>query len=387
MSAPPLTSTEQQQQQTLQNWSSTADGTNSPRPAMLSNSSIEEHDNVFVHPAPTHPSSSLLQTNAVVGTNNNNNSLSTVDYVCELIKVLPEASSMSIRATQARLTMFEILEHIDFVNDLMFIARVAFAICVGKVGIEQNLGYFALWWLVTIWLTSFLGYCLRPCLIYHRISGEHMRIFWPIIVLHQIKVSGEKCPQVLYMYERLYWTYALIMRVVEDIPQVVASTIFLLNYGRDAYAIVVICFSVLLLVITSIRMGMSYPLAGTVSLLLSTQPPVDSPVVSEATHTTYHITLYMAVTMLFWTATHVVTLQFIAMPYQLGVMFMCVASAVACVGFLGLWFYYSQQSEIDVDQRFMRGTSQTYPRCETMGGMPEEVLQDTFFFPPPSTNA
>eukprot|EP00922_Rhytidocystis_sp_ex-Travisia-forbesii_P017696 GHVS01026376.1.p1 GENE.GHVS01026376.1~~GHVS01026376.1.p1 ORF type:complete len:355 (-),score=29.95 GHVS01026376.1:120-1184(-) len=330
---------------------------------------------VYVHPSPTPPPPLALPP-----------PLSSVEYIWELIKAVPETGSMSLRSTQARLTLFEILEHFDFFNDLMFIARVAFTICVGKVGHEESLGVFALWWLVTIWLTSFLGYCLRPCLIYHRISGEHLRMFWPFVVFQQIKVSGEKCPQVLYMYERLYWTYALIMRVVEDIPQVVASSIFLLNYGRDAYAIVVISFSVLLLIITSIRMGASYPLAGTVSLLLSTQPPVDSPVISEATHTTYHITLYMAATMLFWTATHIVTLQYVEMPYQLGVMIFCIVSAVACVGFLALWFYYSQQSEIDVDQRFMRGTSQTYPRFDSMA-MPEGGLQDTFFFPPPSSTA
>eukprot|EP00922_Rhytidocystis_sp_ex-Travisia-forbesii_P017697 GHVS01026381.1.p1 GENE.GHVS01026381.1~~GHVS01026381.1.p1 ORF type:complete len:352 (-),score=26.70 GHVS01026381.1:60-1115(-) len=337
--------------------------------------SAPSNASVYVHPDPT-PLAPLAPPAP----------LSSLEYIGQLLKALPDSGSMSLRATQARLTIFEILEHIDFFNDLMFIARVAFTICVGKVGHEESLGLCTLWWLVTIWLTSFLGYCLRPCLIYHRISGEHLKMFWPFVVLRQIKVSGEKCPQVLYMYERLYWTYALIMRVVEDIPQVLASSIFLLNYGRDAYAIVVICFSVLLLIITSIRMGASYPLAGTVSLLLSTQPPVDSPVISEATHTTYHITLYMAATMLLWTATHVITLQYVEMPYQLGVMIFCILSAVACVGFLALWFYYSQQSEIDVDQRFMRGTSQTYPRFESMT-MPEGGLQDTFFFPPPSSAA
>eukprot|EP00921_Rhytidocystis_pertsovi_P004017 GHVQ01006923.1.p1 GENE.GHVQ01006923.1~~GHVQ01006923.1.p1 ORF type:complete len:415 (+),score=59.44 GHVQ01006923.1:296-1540(+) len=288
-----------------------------------------------------------------------------LEYCVELVTHLVDKNAGSVRAVQARLTLFEALEHFDFFNDLFFICRVVFSVFVGKAVHDNRMGLFALWWLGTIWLTSFLGYVLRPCLIYHRISGDDMKMFMPFLVFQQIRVAGQYSPQTLYMYERLYWTYALIMRVVEDTPQVIASSIFLLSYGRDAYAIAVILVSFILLIITSIRMGRAYPLAGTVSLLLSTQPPVDSPVVSEATHTSYHITLYMAATCLLWTATHIVTLQYVMAPFTIVVICMLVMTGAATIGFLILWFYYSMQSEIDVDQRFMRGTSQLYPRFDT----------------------
>lgn len=42
-------------------------------------------------------------------------------------------------------------------------------------------------------------------------------------------------PQVLFMFERLCWTYQLLMRVLEDLPQVLLSILFLINQGKDTY--------------------------------------------------------------------------------------------------------------------------------------------------------
>lgn len=41
--------------------------------------------------------------------------------------------------------------------------------------------------------------------------------------------------QALFMYERLSWTYQLLMRIIEDIPQLLISLLFLLQHGRDVY--------------------------------------------------------------------------------------------------------------------------------------------------------
>ena len=43
--------------------------------------------------------------------------------------------------------------------------------------------------------------------------------------------------QDLFMFERLTWTFQLLMRAVEDLPQLLMSLIFLLNNGKDVYVL------------------------------------------------------------------------------------------------------------------------------------------------------
>ena len=37
------------------------------------------------------------------------------------------------------------------------------------------------------------------------------------------------------MFERLTWTFQLLMRLVEDLPQLIMSLIYLINNGKDIY--------------------------------------------------------------------------------------------------------------------------------------------------------
>ncbi|XP_026192643.1 uncharacterized protein LOC34623769 [Cyclospora cayetanensis] len=176
----------------------------------------------------------------------------------------------AVKQKQAKLLLIEALDHFDMINDLFFILRVSLVLWRRGPFHEMRSARFVLLWLC----------CLR--------------LFSPLAVFGEIKRSGVHCPQALFMFERLTWTFQLLMRVVEDLPQLLMSLIFLINNGKDVYAIAVISYSSTMFVVTSIRMGKRYPLKGTLYLLFSSQAPIDDPVAQEAAPTTTEITLFMS---------------------------------------------------------------------------------------------
>lgn len=219
--------------------------------------------------------------------------------------VVSVTDSVSIRGHQARLTMWELLEHFDFLNDLFFICRVCLMMQEPKF-LEnpqlQRIGFTSVLCLVCIWLISAVAYGCRRYIIYHRITASpNTHIFYPLIVFWKIRDLGETSCETLYMFHRLVWTYQVIMRLIEDIPQLFISAVFLANFGQNIYTYFMIAYSCALMVITSIRMGLAYPLFGTLSLILSRVPPVDSPEVNEAAPTTRNFFLFLAFTFAVWT--------------------------------------------------------------------------------------
>ncbi|CDJ44600.1 Conserved Plasmodium membrane protein, related [Eimeria tenella] len=156
----------------------------------------------------------------------------------------------AVKQRQAKLLLIEALDHFDMINDLFFILRVSLVLWRRGPFHELRSVRFVLLWLS----------CLR--------------LFMPFAVFNEIKRAGVQCPQALFMFERLTWTFQLLMRLVEDLPQLIMSLIYLINNGKDIYAIVVISYSSTMFLITSIRMGKRYPFRGTLYLLFSSRAPM-----------------------------------------------------------------------------------------------------------------
>ncbi|KAK6589024.1 hypothetical protein RS030_243597 [Cryptosporidium xiaoi] len=189
------------------------------------------------------------------------------------------------------------------VSNLFFILKVLKTIISSsnKHRLNKDMGWVSFLCLTSTFLTSILAYLTRSYIFYHRIESKYIsKLFSPIHVYNQIRVVGDEKPETLFMMERINWTYTLIMHILEDIPQLFASSIFLANYGNDFYAFFMITWSSCMIITTTIRMGVSYPLINTLSLIFSRNPPVDSPILNEATTTTMHFSLFIAIITFIW---------------------------------------------------------------------------------------
>ncbi|EPR60827.1 insulin-degrading enzyme [Toxoplasma gondii RUB] len=262
-----------------------------------------------------------------------------------------------VKQKLSRITLMEALEHFDMVNDLFFLVRVAWAIHRGFHWRENKSAKFVMAWLVTTYIISCCAYALRRFLIYNRISKKSSGLFYPLVVFKEIRRAGEESPEDLFMFERLCWTYQLLMRVIEDLPQVLLSILFLINEGRDTYAMVMIAYSSTMFFITTIRMGLRYPFKGTLYLLLSSEPPVDDPVALEAAPTTYYMTLFMSGVFALWSVTYLFTLRYVNKVWRVLMIMMAAGFALLSVFCLLLFVYYRRQREVDVDEAFLGGTA------------------------------
>ncbi|OII77658.1 hypothetical protein cand_014740 [Cryptosporidium andersoni] len=222
-------------------------------------------------------------------------------YMFNLIYSIRERDT--IRGKQAQLTLWELMKQFYLINNLFFIIKVLKTILTtNKIHkTSQDMGWISFMCLLATYFTSWSAYLARAYIFYHRIDGLDKRyLFSPFHVYSQIRIVGEERPDKLYMLERVNLTYTLIMHILEDIPQLFASSLFLSNYGNDFYAVFMITWSSCMIFTTTIRMGISYPLIGTLSLMFSREPPVDSPSLYEATTTTIYFPLFMAVITFGW---------------------------------------------------------------------------------------
>ncbi|KAJ1608390.1 hypothetical protein OJ252_2536 [Cryptosporidium canis] len=225
----------------------------------------------------------------------------TFGYICSLIYNF--RASDTIRGKQSQLTLWEIMKQFYLVNNLFFIIKVLKTLVSSSKThrLSQDMGWVSFMCLLSTFMTSLLAYLTRSLIFYHRIDDRYTKkLFSPFHVYCQIRRVGEEMPEALFMLERVNWTYTLIMHILEDIPQLFASSIFLSYYGNDFYAFFMITWSSCMIITTSIRMGISYPLIGTLSLIFSRKPPVDSPTLNEATTTTLHFPLFMAAITFIW---------------------------------------------------------------------------------------
>ncbi|PHJ20258.1 insulin-degrading enzyme [Cystoisospora suis] len=283
-------------------------------------------------------------------------SLSLPGYVWMLLTSFLSADL--IKQKLSRLTFMEALEHFDLFNDLFFLVRVAWAIHRGIHWRENKSAKFVMAWLLITYFISWSAYLLRRFLIYHRINRRYNSLFYPFLVFNAIRKAGEESPEVLFMFERLCWTYQLLMRVIEDLPQVLLSILFLINQGRDTYAMLMISYSTTMFFITTIRMGLRYPFKGTLYLLLSSEPPIDDPVALEAAPTTYFTTLFMGCVFALWSGTYLFTLRYVSRVWRVLMIMLAVGFALLSLFCLMLFVYYRRQSAVNVDEAFLGNASQ-----------------------------
>lgn len=291
-------------------------------------------------------------------------------YFVDMVRNLSEP--LSIRGKQGRVTLWETMEHFDLINDFIFLYRVACTIALAAnatneggettsswfgssyeshwghappapdataidLSKKDEIGLVVFYWLCAIWLTSVIAYAVRSLTIYHRISKDDMGLFAPIVVFWKVRQVGDKSPENLYMFERLSWTYQVMMRIIEDIPQFVLSAVFSATYGADAYSGFMISWSAVLMILTSYRMSVMYPIVGTASLLVSRQPPIDSPHLNEAAHVTRGFAAFMIFVMLLWSFANVASLR-----TATGMVFLWSAATQVALFLIGLTFacYY-----------------------------------------------
>lgn len=222
-------------------------------------------------------------------------------YVLSMIYSLRNKND--IRNKQAQLTLWEMVKQFYLVNNLFFILKVLKTILSSnsKHRMNRDMSWVSFMCLLSTFMTSVLAYLTRSYIFYHRIEDKYLtKLFSPVHVYSQIRLVGSERPETLFMIERINWTYTLIMHILEDIPQLFASSIFLANCGNDFYAFFMITWSSCMIITTTIRMGVSYPLKNTLSLIFSRNPPVDSPVLNEATTTTIHFPLFIAAIAFIW---------------------------------------------------------------------------------------
>eukprot|EP01057_Protomagalhaensia_wolfi_P001614 Protomagalhaensia_wolfi_Nauph_80__1613@NODE_199_length_3207_cov_89_350694_g133_i3_p2_GENE_NODE_199_length_3207_cov_89_350694_g133_i3NODE_199_length_3207_cov_89_350694_g133_i3_p2_ORF_typecomplete_len305_score0_16_NODE_199_length_3207_cov_89_350694_g133_i321663080 len=226
----------------------------------------------------------------------------------------------SIRGKQARLTLWESLELFDICNDFVFILRVAaYMRHIKGYGSQTEInklpiGYVSLAWLICIYMISLVAYFTRRWWLYHRISPKDSEYFMPFLSLVKIRqagISSRSSLASLFMFERLVWTYQLAMRLLEDVPQVVVSTIYLLSFGNNPYIHFMIAYSLIMIVVTSYRMGSEFPILRTITLLFSRTPPVDSPVLAEGAPLRRHFGLVIAFNCFAWSLTHFLCIRLV----------------------------------------------------------------------------
>ncbi|CAD98418.1 predicted integral membrane protein, possible [Cryptosporidium parvum] len=211
--------------------------------------------------------------------------------------------------------------------------------------LSQDMGWVSFMCLLSTFMTSILAYLTRSFIFYHRIADKYTnKLFSPFHVYCQIRKVGDEMPEALFMLERVNWTYTLIMHILEDIPQLFASSIFLSYYGNDFYAFFMITWSSCMIITTSIRMGISYPLIGTLSLIFSRKPPVDSPTLNEATTTTLHFPLFMAAITFIWAVSDSLCLYFTHGFWTILFYFGLTANILASTLFILYYVHLSKQA-------------------------------------------
>ncbi|XP_053992045.1 uncharacterized protein LOC128883554 isoform X2 [Hylaeus volcanicus] len=264
--------------------------------------------------------------------NQNGKLLSINSYFLEIL--LHSFDSTSLRRREAQLSLWEIVEHFNFINDFLLILRMSYITHQQEYKTQpalQRIGN--------------ICYATRRYFVYHRITPLYSDIFYPLHVLRRIRQLGDISPETLYMFERLSLTYQILMRFLDDIPQVVISTFFLFHFGRNFYTYFVVVYSCGLTLITSIRMSFAYPLWGTLSLIFSRSPPVDSPVLYEAAPITRNFSLFLSANMALWSLANLFCYYYIPGVSLFLFSLLSFGLASASLALLFFWCYFAVQSD------------------------------------------
>jgi len=216
------------------------------------------------------------------------------------------------KSRQLRLIMFEALKHFAFVTDFLVLMRLYSGVFDRT---RRNYETVATVLLSGIFVSSVVGYMTRMNTIVHKIKDSDQWIFCPGIPFYnQVRRCGHLNPGVLLMYERLQWTYSLVMRVLEDLPRLFV-VLCLLAQDSGFLLIVDASTSLMVLVASSFRMGSLYPYKSSLALLISSAPPIENPILLEASPTTRKFPWLVAFTFLVMTICHIICARVMRLHY------------------------------------------------------------------------
>ena len=145
------------------------------------------------------------------------------------------------------LLVYETFEHIDFLSDSMLVLRIMF----------DNHGTDMLFFSAAVcWMLSIGGHVARPYLFTNDIDPSRYRVMLPIHCMWEYRhLSNDETIQVSAIYN----SYIILMRFVEDIPQIAISIMFTLQAGWTFWGMVVLIYSSVLTLGTAVHMCISYP--------------------------------------------------------------------------------------------------------------------------------
>ncbi len=163
--------------------------------------------------------------------------------------LLSDGSAEDIKWRNQRylLVLFEVFEHMDFFSDTMLMAKILFfghgtwmlflvsAVCFGL---------------------SIAGHSLRPVIFDNELDPSQHGIMLPFRCLREYRhMDNKSTAQVTAIYN----SYTLLMRFVEDIPQIFISIMFTMQAGATFWGVWALIYSTLITVGTAINMCINYP--------------------------------------------------------------------------------------------------------------------------------
>uniref|UniRef100_A0A0G4H2T5 Uncharacterized protein n=1 Tax=Chromera velia CCMP2878 TaxID=1169474 RepID=A0A0G4H2T5_9ALVE len=169
------------------------------------------------------------------------------------------ASDNSLRVW---MTMNEFFEHVDFVGDTTLCIRLIYSIVDKEVKHQSNVNgnkkvlYTLLIWDVAIAFISQILYWNRAhFFVSYIVDKKDLSIFRPVVTFSKIwKVNKVTIKTV----EKVYWSYLVAARFMEDIPQTVLSVTFYFMFNNDTLVLLLACYSVIQILVTTIMLVMNY---------------------------------------------------------------------------------------------------------------------------------
>eukprot|EP00916_Digyalum_oweni_P001852 GHVL01003543.1.p1 GENE.GHVL01003543.1~~GHVL01003543.1.p1 ORF type:complete len:443 (+),score=52.93 GHVL01003543.1:52-1380(+) len=169
------------------------------------------------------------------------------------------------RGLRKLLTFFEILEHFDMIADFTFVIRIAYTWWL----VESKGVVSSVFLLELVAIVSSIGaYFAKPIIFSHAVyqSDVDNGLLAPVSVFFALPQA--KTQSLIWMY-KIYLTFTLLNRIIEDIPQVILATVFIFDYGPKFFSMLTAAWSVMLIILSSIHMCRNYPFLKTFLVMFS----------------------------------------------------------------------------------------------------------------------
>ncbi|CEL91819.1 unnamed protein product [Vitrella brassicaformis CCMP3155] len=163
----------------------------------------------------------------------------------------------SFNAMRKWMFIYETVEHIDFIGDMVFLIRVATPLLLGwRKAEDYYLGVIVLLMAMPIFIFASLAYLMRSSLFKHQLPKEDFPVFVPVKILFYIINCSDMA---ILQMAKMYYSYCFLVRWLEDIPQLVLAMLFMTHYGRDFSSLFTTFTSGCFLVVTTLRLVLRFP--------------------------------------------------------------------------------------------------------------------------------